>query len=278
MIKIDYSLFDYSVTDYALKYQKPSCPLIPSARPFGLLQQQKPKTAILAIHGYTGYAGELVRPCWDLFKVGYDVFAIRLPGYGTCAMDLLETTYKMWVDTAMDAYEDLCEKYEKVYVVAHSMGCAIALLLAQKTQIQKMVLFSPALDYCVPFKDSFGRDSWSLPWKQDPSFTLYYEGAPNDDLLYANEYWKTFYSKALRNFYFLMGATKKGLKLVNSSLLVLYGDQDFCVSNQSRLIGRSNQGSTLAIEIPNGTHLLPYDKDLEAQEQSIQECVSFLSL
>ena len=89
------------------------------------------RKAVLGLHGFAGYPGELSLPSAVLHKAGYTVFVPRIPGHGTNGEDFNTTTHHDWIRRAVDAYEDLKAVYDQVYVMGHSMGGILALLLAQ---------------------------------------------------------------------------------------------------------------------------------------------------
>ena len=84
----------------------------------------------LFIHGYRGIPGELVRPAIDLYEAGFDVFVPRLPGHGTSWQDFTRTRSRDWMGLAENALKDLSRRYDKVHLLGHSMGTAMAAILS----------------------------------------------------------------------------------------------------------------------------------------------------
>ena len=139
------SIFRYTVPQYWYKgvYEDKAMPC-KAGRSFTLAQPFRPESAILIIHGYTGYPGEVVRPARDLFALGYDVYAPRLPGHGTSGKDFAHTDMMDWMRLVMNAVADLKEKYRNVYIAGHSMGGALAVIAAAEKDIEKTLLLAPA--------------------------------------------------------------------------------------------------------------------------------------
>ena len=76
-------------TDWSRDFYCDKGPVIPAARPFTLLHEPRAEKAVLLVHGFTGYPGELVRPAEDLYEKGFDCFVPRLPGHGTTGKDFI---------------------------------------------------------------------------------------------------------------------------------------------------------------------------------------------
>ena len=64
------------------------------------------RKAILGLHGFAGYPGELSLPASVLQKEGYSVFVPRLPGHGTNSEDFNATSHHDWIRKAVDSYEE----------------------------------------------------------------------------------------------------------------------------------------------------------------------------
>ena len=88
------SIFRYTVPQYWYKgvYEDKAMPC-KAGRSFTLAQPFRPESAILIIHGYTGYPGEVVRPARDLFALGYDVYAHKSFRF----IGLLQSFAKRWL-------------------------------------------------------------------------------------------------------------------------------------------------------------------------------------
>ena len=111
-----------------------------AGRSFTLQHKEGSDTAVLLIHGYTGYPGELVRPAEDLYNLGFDIYAPRLPGHGTTGEDFAKTTRKDWVAVAVNAAKDLRSRYGTFYILGHSMGGAIAVIAAIQSGCDRLAL------------------------------------------------------------------------------------------------------------------------------------------
>lgn len=105
------------------------------------------RKAVLMIHGFAGgtYDQEELANHLELNR-DFDVFQFTLPGH---RRNLSKVEYHEWISASERQVEWLIENgYNKIYLVAHSMGGIIATYLSCKyKQIKKIVLAAPAFHY-----------------------------------------------------------------------------------------------------------------------------------
>ncbi|MEW5945005.1 MAG: alpha/beta fold hydrolase [bacterium] len=83
----------------------------------------------LLIHGFTGSPAEM-RPLGDYLAArGVTVSGIQLRGHGTTPAEMSATGWRDWADSAIDGFNDLKKRCDRVYVAGFSMGGALALYL-----------------------------------------------------------------------------------------------------------------------------------------------------
>jgi len=133
-------------------------------------------TGVLLLHGFTATTTEVRLIGEKLRGAGYTVAAPLLPGHGTHPDDLNRATWQMWLEKVKEFYEMLARECSRVFVIAESMGCLLALELAiQHPEIKGLLLFAPAIKvhklwlsrYMVPFMKYLAKSSEDdgLPWK-----------------------------------------------------------------------------------------------------------------
>ncbi len=261
---------------------------VKAGRSFSLVHNApKSNKAVFCIHGYTGYPGELTRPAVDLFKIGFDVYVPRLPGHGTSGDDFLHTTEKDWISVSINAVRYLVSQYDSVYVIGHSMGGAIATVVASEVkEVKRLVLAAPALAFdkktlpanpnLVKFLSIFRHRIKKL-WQPNPEYVMYYEDAPADDLYLGHEYWSWQYPKQLCALFRLMlVAGKKALGQISCPTLVICAELDNVVgSANSDLVLERLGGKAKRVDVENGTHYLFYDKDKKAEEKAVKAVIDF---
>ncbi len=247
-----------------------------SARSFSLTHNFY--RAVLIVHGYAGYPGEMVSIARYLYSSFFDVYVPRLPGMGTSGEDFKASGLSDWLGVVDNALDELCLKYSEVYAFGHSMGCDL-LALADNGRIKRAVMAAPAIKMKKPLnvrqlkelrKNNIVLD---VPWQSDPEYNLSYDGAPEDDEYYGENYWSKLYPSQLLDLY---DAMKKAQPLFdgNERYKILYGDQDaLCSYSPTVLKNIVNKK-----KIKGGTHYLVYDKTRSAEQELLKESREFLDV
>lgn len=102
----------------------------------------------LLLHGAGGGS------TWDLkefanilhSKVGMTIWLPALKGFGTRPEDLLEVSFTDWMNDAREGFKRLQQECERIFVVGHSMGGVLTLLLAAENKdINAIVTWAAAL-------------------------------------------------------------------------------------------------------------------------------------
>lgn len=114
------------------------------AQPF---QSVGGRVGVLFCHGFTGSPWSLLEWAKLTADAGYRVSLPRLPGHGTSWQELNVTGWRDWYATVERAFRELRENCDTVFVAGLSMGCALALRLAEKhpDEVAGLVLVNPAV-------------------------------------------------------------------------------------------------------------------------------------
>ena len=107
-------------------------------------------TGVLCIHGFSGGPYE-VEPFVNYLRrqTDWQIIVPTLSGHGE-ELHLRGFTSKHWLMDAEIAYRVLAKKVDDVIVVGFSMGGIIALYLAKRYKVKKLVLLSAAAKYVNP--------------------------------------------------------------------------------------------------------------------------------
>lgn len=273
----------YEVTDWTKKHYQDKGAVRKCARPWKMVHGEKASKAVLCCHGYTGYPGELIRPGKDLYEAGFDVYAVRYPGHGTTGEDFLQSKAEDWIGVAYDAYAELKDQYEEVYLVGHSMGGAIATIISDAFDAKRLALLAPAL--VIPsmpvarirFLRHFVKRT-KKEWKRDPLYKFYYEGDADDDDFLGSQYWSFNYPRAIWELERVRLQAVACLDHLKADTLSVSGGLDPTIPQEaSILVVQKKLGTNKHVHIPNATHLMPYDKDREAQDEAMKAVVDWLS-
>lgn len=125
------------------------------------------KQGILFIHGFTGSPQEL-KPLVDylaLRQPGCIHSVPTLSGHGV-ELTLKGMTAAHWFRDVENAYRLLAKKVDKVVVVGFSMGGMLAMYLALRYKVQKLVLLSSSLKY-IDIKQLFQLSKGYLQNRED---------------------------------------------------------------------------------------------------------------
>ena len=259
---------------------------VKASRPFSILHPQKSSRAVLLVHGFTGYPGELIRPAEDLYERGFDVFVPRLPGHGTSGKDFMKSDHKDWIRMAENAASDLISRYSEVSVVGHSMGGAIAAILMERhKEIRRGVLTCPGIEIsfldektvkALSFISRFKR-RMKKEWHSDERYHLHYEDAPGDDQHLGKEYWSYTYTRQVLSLKAIADEAKANLGKIDNPVLMIGGEKDELISPASlpSLCALIGDNARLQM-IGEGVHYIYYDISSRAEEEAVKATVSFL--
>ncbi len=103
--------------------------------------------AILATHGFTGTPVTLRHWGEALNAHDWTVRAPLLPGHGTHWEDLRDVKWQDWYETVEEAFLELSETHEKVFLAGISMGSTLSLRLAEKhgEAVAGLMITNPAV-------------------------------------------------------------------------------------------------------------------------------------
>ena len=257
-----------------------------ASRSFSICHSDNKEKAVLLVHGYAGYPGELISPAEALFLSGYDAFVPRLPGNGTTGDDFLSSSSSDWLTLCRNALDDLFRRYEKVSIVGHSMGGAIcAILLNEYPQINRAVLTCPAimvnglddktisgLKLVTKLKKRIKQD-----WHSDSAYKMHYKNAPCDDEYLGKEYWSYMFPKEMIELSKIAKEAKESIKSITVATLVIRAGNDALVPHSAIEYIKENNSKIKIVTIENATHYIYYDKVDGTEEKAIEETVAFLN-
>lgn len=106
-------------------------------------QVQAGPTAALLVHGFMGTPAEMRPLGLALADAGVSVQGIALPGFGQEVPRLGSLRHDDWIRAAVEAWDGLMARHERVTLVGYSMGAAIALHLAAMRSPERIVLLAP---------------------------------------------------------------------------------------------------------------------------------------
>jgi carboxylesterase len=101
---------------------------------------------VLLLHGFSSVPGSLYGVAKALADAGYEVSVPLLPGHGSTLEALQSATWREWRECAVTHLEALRARCDRVAVVGHSMGGALAVSLATESDdVAALVVINPQL-------------------------------------------------------------------------------------------------------------------------------------
>ncbi len=108
---------------------------------------------ILCLHGFSSTPANFYEYACSFIQQGYTVSIPLLPGHGDKPDALLNVKWTQWLDCALQNYDLIRKKCDKVFVVGLSLGALLAIQLAtRRKDIEKLFLLSPAIEPIFLFK------------------------------------------------------------------------------------------------------------------------------
>lgn len=99
--------------------------------------------AVILVHGFIG-AGDNFDGLPDaIANAGWRTRVMRLPGHGTSPLEFEETSADAMIDAVRDEVVAMRAEHRTVVVIGHSMGAAIAAIVAARQPVDGLVLAAP---------------------------------------------------------------------------------------------------------------------------------------
>ena len=110
--------------------------IIPKAEPFFL---PGGSTGCLLVHGFTATPQVMRNLSEYLNKQGYTVLGIRLAGHATFVEDMIRSHYQDWLASVEEGWHLLQGITERVFLMGHSMGGSLSLILTARFPVAGVV-------------------------------------------------------------------------------------------------------------------------------------------
>jgi len=203
------------------------------AKPFFYRAKTKSDSLALLIHGFSGSTYDLQDIGHYLASQGINVQGIRLAGHGSSPEDLAKTSSGDWWQSVEQEFQNVRDKYKKVFMVGYSFGSNLSIDFAIRYPdiIKAIVLLGPSV---YIRKDGFAR--FYLPIKK-----LYatYQRKHFTAKKNAQEYeerggYTKIPLKSLEDFfYFIDNYTKKEVSRLDVPTLIIQSTRDKVVHPRS---------------------------------------------
>ena len=210
------------------------------------------KTAVLIIHGFMGEVSEIeYLSNYIKLNSNIDTYTFTLPGHEKHT--LRDVKYNEWIKRSEEMLNQLKMKYNRIYIVGHSMGGVIASILASKNkEVKKLVLVAPAYIY-LDFNENFDNIKSIIknPIKNKDRYSETTHKVMNTSISSMLEF-----KKLIEKFYNIPNEIK-------CSTLIIQGGKDAVVPiKSSEYVYEKVKSKQKFLKVmPNETHALLYDKN-----------------
>ncbi len=191
--------------------------------------------AILFIHGIVGTPNHF-KTLVSLVSEDVSVHNVLLDGHGKDVKDFAKTSMKNWEAQIFTAVNDLAQNHNEIYIVAHSLGCLLAVEQAvSNPKIKKLFLLA------VPLK------LFLKPKMAINSFRIYFNkvDSQNEELMAAKECYGICYDKNplhyigwIPRFLELFSKIRKTRKLIESVQIPCVA----CQSSRDEMVSKRTKG------------------------------------
>lgn len=229
------------------------------------------ETAVLLLHGFTGYPGDMTYLAEQLHQEGYTVRVPRLPGHGTDGADFLSSGWKDWLRRSIDEYLELASGHREVYVGGLSMGGVLAAILGATFPVKKIALYAPAFrvrNKFIPLSGLFGLFRKRV---RSGAHEQYQE--PEKEYI-STEYWDYLWPSQSWGLYRLMRKAVRRLHRIEGEVLTIVSEADETVPPAvARLVeSKIDAARRQTVVLTRSSHVVT--RDTEA-DRVAQETIRF---
>jgi len=232
-------------------------------------------TVFLFIHGIMGTPNHF-KYFVDLVPDDWGVYNILLDGHGKKPEDISKTSMKIWKKQVDETVEYLAERYEKIIIVAHSMGTLFAVNESVKCDKVK-ALFLLSIPLAIDVKFVALKNSLKVVFSKEDSFDEVTKAMKEDcgvDL--DRKVWK--YIGWLPRFAELMveiNRTKEILPMLDIPATIFQSKNDELVSVKSDSYFKTNPEITYYL-LENSCHFYYSEKDMQIMRNEFESLIAKL--
>lgn len=215
------------------------------------------KTGVLVIHGFTGSTQSMRPIAYALHNEGFTISMPRLKGHGTTAEDMSTTGHKDWIESVEEAYKQLKEKVENIFVLGLSMGGTLALYIAEKYDIKGIITVNAA----IQMPDEFVQLAFN------PLVPDYIDGIGSDIKKEGMREWAYPQTpkKSIAEIASLCELVRNKLGEIKTPIIIFKSKNDHVVppENQNYIFNHIGAMDKTFIELENSYHVATLDNDSE---------------
>jgi carboxylesterase len=237
--------------------------------------------AILLIHGFgdSPAAFQLMAPA--LAAKGFTCHGLRLPLYGLPMSQYRQTSAIQWRDAVRSAISELRGRHRRVYLLAHSLGAAVAVEAVSEPSVvvDAMVLLAPLFDVSSRRSPLLPVHAWYRLLDSLLLFTDYVRTAYPPDLWDKNAAAlmrddRFIPRVVIRDLFALIARNRGRAKTFAIPLLMILARHDRVVDNRAaeRFFNDCQSHPKQIVYVEKAGHMLPLD---QGWEKLVDEAAGF---
>ncbi|MEZ4671154.1 MAG: alpha/beta fold hydrolase [Anaerolineae bacterium] len=228
------------------------------------------RIGVLCLHGFTASPSEVRWLGEHIADQGWTVHGPRLPGHATNPHDLTRYRWQDWYAGALDGCHFLRAHCEQVYVVGHSMGGLLALLLAAGGVVDGAVAMAAPVLFRSRAMALSKWIKWVLPYTDQSDKTHLTElvrslQAERGEAVLGRVRYNLWSTAAVAQLYALSAVVRTHLERIQKPLMLLYSEGDLTVplENRDYILGQVKSSTIEQHTLKESDHILPQDHERE---------------
>jgi len=188
---------------------------------------------VIFIHGFMGSPIQFEDFAYVVYDAGYSYSSVLLPGHGARVNDFIKTDADNWEYHLQSEIDKVKEKYDKIYLVGHSMGGLLAInaSLIKENKIAGVVMLStPLKTNAFNFKFFFPKLKLLLYPKDNEIRSVYFKSNSTGT---SNVFLFLLFAKPFFSLHKLIRKTKRNLSQVFVPIRMIHSVNDEMTSYKS---------------------------------------------
>jgi carboxylesterase len=236
---------------------------------------------VLLVHGFMAAPPEVGWAGTHLAEQGYTVYVPRLTGHGIDHRHMERMRWQDWYGHVLDGYHILRQQCKTVFVMGHSMGGLLSILLAAETPDLAGVIIaaSPLLlaNRLMPYSRLLApaRPYTEHPSEPELNAEIEAEQARRGEPILSRVHYSTWSTRSVHELYQLTLLANEHLSRLTQPLLLIYAQNDLTVPPKNMQVIRAAVQSTdiEEVTIERGGHIIFQDMDRDVAIRAVGEFI-----